>query len=141
MLFTMELTPDKRTFSEIDAYLRKVLVIDKDYNFDDEQTEIVYKRLKGLHFPKEKFDRIPFIVFSYIFDHDILNQIRARATLFEMVLERFKMKDYLSHEIFLNLAYLIYIKFHSIEYLKVIPSILMNFFNEELITKVLILEI
>ena len=110
--------------------------MDNTYQFDDEHPMIIYKRLKALRFPKEKFDRIPYILFKYIFDHNIINQIRMRATLFEMVLELFKMQEYIPHEIFINTAHLIYHDFKEIDYSKLISSILRGFYEEKLLDEV-----
>ena len=114
-----------------------VLEISNNYQFDDEHSMLIYKRLKALRFPKEKFDRIPYILFKFIFDHNIINQIRMRATLFEMVLELFKMQEYIPHEIFINTAHLIYHDFKEIDYSKLISSILRGFYEEKLLDEVL----
>ena len=97
---------------------------------------MIYKRLKALHFPKEKFDRIPYILFKFIFDHNINNQIRVRAALFEMVLELFKMHEYIAHEVFINTAHLVYHDFKDINYTKIISSILRGFYEEKLLDEV-----
>ena len=98
---------------------------------------MIYKRLKALRFPKEKYDRIPYIIFKFLFDHNIINQIRMRASLFQMVLELFKMHDYVPHEIIINTAHLLYHDFKEIEYSgRQISSILRGFYEEKLLDEV-----
>lgn len=110
--------------------------ISKSYQFDEDHPKLLYKRLKGLRFPKEKFDRIPYILFKFIFDHNIINQIRMRATLFEIAMELFKMHEYIPHELFINTAHLIYHDFKEIDYTRLIPSILRGFYEEKLLDEV-----
>ena len=122
---------NKEVIDLIHNYLSMVLPLDNDYLFDDSHSEIIYKAIKHLKMPNEMFDKVGYILFSYIFNENILSQIPTRAILFEQVMLRHRFKGYLSYEIILNLGFFCFELYKEQDWSKKIPSIIMLFLDNE----------
>ena len=119
---------------------KKILVVDEEYSFDDEQVEVVYKAVKRLRMGKEKYDKIGLMLFSYIFDENILQQIKARATLFEQVLVRHRMEEYVGKEVILNIAHLMYRRFPDKNWTNMAPTMLKLFYDDKIFDEQFVLD-
>lgn len=121
-------------FDTAREYLQAVLPLDADYEFDDSHTELVYKALKRLRLRKQLYDRVPFLLFGFLFSRRIIFEVKARASLFAGVLGRHRMGDYLGHETVLNLAYLLHHTLAGQDMQRQVPTIMMKFFEEKLLS-------
>ena len=45
-----------------------VLKINEDFQYEDTQTEALYKAIKRLRMKKEYYDKVGYIAFNFIFD-------------------------------------------------------------------------
>lgn len=115
----------------IHEYLNMLLPLEEDYQFDDSHSEIIYKALKHLKMTNELYDKVGYILFTYIFDEKILSQISKRAILFEQVMLRHRFKGFLSKEIILNLGFFCFEIYKEKNWQKQIPSIMMLLLDEE----------
>jgi translation initiation factor 5 len=123
-------------FERINEYLNLILPMNNDYEFDDGHVELVYKGIKRLRLDKIYYDRVGYILFNYIFNEGLLSQIDARATLLEEVLGRHCMKEFVGHEIILNLQFFLYNKYKEMDWGKKVPTILKKFYDQKLLTNV-----
>lgn len=48
------------------------MTLGEDYEFDDQDADNIYKAIKRLRLSKEKYDKVGFIVFNYIFDANLM---------------------------------------------------------------------
>ncbi len=80
-----------------------LLPLTLDYVYSDEHAEIIYKAIKRLRLKKLFYDRVGFILFNYIFGEGLLEEIETRTILFEEVLVRHGLKEFIGHELILNL--------------------------------------
>lgn len=130
-----ELNPydNVEVFEAIHEYLNDLMPMADNYVFDDSHTEIIYKGIKRLRLNKEKYDKVGFILFNYIFNKINFTNIKEKTTLFEQVLERHQMKGFLMHELILNLAYAFYVRYPIKDWTKSIPTILKAFYDEDFI--------
>lgn len=137
---------DSSTFNPHDAdassvfelarqYLNAVLPITDAYEFDDSHTEIVYKALKRLRLRKAYYDRVPFLLFQYVFSQRLIKEVETRAILFETVLQRHKMEDYIAHEVVLNLAFFFYHVHETPLKRGYVPTVMKLFFEENLLSE------
>lgn len=74
---------DLEKVKEIRKYLGKFVNLDADYDFDDQDSENIYKAIKRLRLSKDKYDKVGYIVFNFIFDENIMNQIESRYLLWQ----------------------------------------------------------
>lgn len=58
--------------NEIHKYLAKFITLEEEYEFDDQDADNLYKSIKRLRLPRDLYDRVGFIVFTFIFDENIL---------------------------------------------------------------------
>ena len=132
---TDELNPydNKEVFDSINEYLNEIMPMNDDYLFDDSHVETVYKAIKRLRMSKEKYDKVGFILFNYIFNDKILVDAKNKATLFEQVLVRHRMEQYVGHELVLNLAYFLYVRYADKDWAKAVPTIMKIFFDEKVV--------
>lgn len=119
-------------FTELNNYFQLVLPLNEAYDFDDSHTELLYKAIKRLRLRKELYDRVPFSLFAYIYNRERIMDAKRFATLFESVLQRHKMEDYVGHELILNLTYLFYERYPSGEFTRYIPTIVKLFYEEKM---------
>lgn len=141
-----ELDPysNKETFDAINEYLNDVMPMNDDYEFDDSHTEVVYKSIKRLRLNKEKYDKVGFILFSYIFNEkDFANpktKPTSKSILFDQVLERYQMAEFVGHELIVNLSYFFYERNSAKDWARFVPTILKNFNDDEIIENELLIE-
>jgi len=127
---------DRALFARVTAYLNLVLPMTDAYQFDDGHVELVYKAIKRLRLDKIFYDRIGFVLFNYLFDEGLLKQIDSRAILFEGVLTRHKMGEFVGHEVLLNIQHFCYRPGAAPEWGKRVPTILKKFHDQDLLTDV-----
>ena len=101
---------NKDILISVQKYLTDVLLINDEYEFDDHHIELLYKAIKRFRMSRDKYDKVGYILFNHIFDENILSQIKTRIGLFEGVLISHKLKNYVGHEVLLNLMHFIYSK-------------------------------
>ena len=134
--FTPNKEEDALIFSKIKDYLNLILPLSDTYDFDDGHTELVYKGIKRLRLSKIHYDRVGYLLFNYIFDENIIKQIEKRATLFEAVLKRHKMERFVGHELILNVQDFFFRPGVNPEKIKAVPTVLMKFYEEKLLSEV-----
>lgn len=120
-------------FRAAGEYLQAALPVGADYEFDDSHTELVYKALKRLRLRKQLYDRVPFLLFGYLFTRRVIAEAEARAVLFASVLRRHGMEQFVAHELVLNLAFLLYHALAGEEMGRQVPTIMLRFFEEKLL--------
>lgn len=132
---TDELDPysNVEAFDAINEYLNDIMPMTDDFMFDDSHTDIIYKGIKRLRLNKEKYDKVGFILFSYIFNERSFTNVKEKTTLYEQVLERHQMREFVGHELILNLAHFFFVKCATKDWTKIIPTILKAFHDEDVI--------
>lgn len=131
---------DQENIEEVRSYLQKMVPLDQDYDFDDQDAQNLYKAVKRLRLGKDFYDKFGFIVFNYIFSENILQEIKKRGILWEHYLARQKLGPFKDIETLLNLEYFLYFFYPSIDWTKVIPTLVkmfldMDIFSSEFLIK------
>jgi hypothetical protein len=80
---------------------------------------------------REMYDKVGFLLFTYIFNENILKQIPSRAILFEQVMLRHRFKDYLNQEIILNIAFFCFHWHKNENWEKKLPTVIMTLLDED----------
>lgn len=127
---------DQPIFARISVYLNMILPMNDTYEFDDGHVELVYKAIKRLRLDKILYDRVGYLLFNYLFDENLLKQIDSRSILFEGVLTRHKMGEFIGHEVLLNVQHFCYRAGAAPEWAKRVPTLLKKFYDQELLTDV-----
>jgi hypothetical protein len=127
----------KSIFDEVQAYMKDGFEISADYQFDQGHTEIVYKLIKRLRLDKDKWDRIGFILFRFLFSIETIKDVNNRMVLFEKVLQRHNMGAFVAHELILNLEWLFYETESKSDHSKVIPTRIKNLFDPGFLPEVI----
>ena len=126
----------KELFDKINVYLGFHSELNMEgYEFDDTQTENLYKSIKRLRMDKKFYDRVGFMAFNFIFNEDLAEQSSVFSTLWFMFLERFQLSEFKNVETILNLAYFCFDKGLDYDFSEEIPTILKNFLDEECLTE------
>lgn len=126
-------------FEEVNKYLNEGFLIRDKYTFAFEHVEIVYKLVKRLRLEKEKWDRIGYILFCYIFNNKPLDDMEGRLRLFVGVLERHNLSDYAANEFILNLEWYLYKVYTEKDIKKKIPTVMKKFYDAKIFTEVTLL--
>lgn len=126
----------KALFDEVEAYMQEGFPIAKDYKFDENHVEVVYKLIKRLRLEKEKWDRIGYILFRHLFDIDRIKNLTDFPKLFQRVLHRHNLTEFVSMEFLLNIQWLYYEAHKGEDYTKVIPTRLAKLMENEYISDV-----
>ena len=127
---------DKPLFAEIQTYLAADFVFATPYLFNQSHAETIYKLIKRLRIEKTKWDRVGFIIFTFIFNVETIKDATNRGLLFKKVLERHNMGDFVSHEYLLNLEYLYYEANKDKDYKKVASTRLKNLYDPGMLEEV-----
>lgn len=123
-------------FDEIQAYLEDGFPMTKEYVFDPNHVENLYKLVKRLRLDKDKWDRIGFILFRHIFDVDTIKDLKNRPVLFQKVLHRHNFGSFVSHELLLNIQWLYYETNKQTDHSKIIPTRLAKLMDQQFIEEV-----
>ena len=136
------LEPESRElFENFTEYLQKVLPIDTKYEFDDSHIEVVYKAIKRVRMEKELYDRVGHVLFNYVFGNNMVENFESKVTLFEGVLIRHRMADFVEHETLLNLQLYLYDKNKTVDMKRQIPTLMKKFHDLKIFTEVGLIEI
>lgn len=127
---------DLSIFARIVADLKLILPMNDAYEFDDCHVELINNYINHLRLDKILYDRIGYLLFSYLFDEKLLKQIDSRAILFENVLECHGMVDFIGHEVLLNVQHFCYHMGAAPEWSKRVPTILKKFYDQDMLTDV-----
>lgn len=126
----------KALFDEVEAYLQEGFPISKDYKFEESHVETVYKLIKRLRLEKEKWDRVGYILFRHLFDIDRIKNLTDFPKLFQRVLQRHNLSEFVSMEFLLNIQWLYYEAHKGEEYGKIIPTRIAKLMESEYISDV-----
>lgn len=103
--------------------------------FDDSDAEALYKLVKQLRLLREQSCFVGSLIFNFLFDRKIIQQIESRAILFEETMKRYQLACLIQPELIINLGFFFFVRFEGLNMERQISTVFMKLYQCELFSK------